>query len=223
MLRYACFALLALLAACASDPPRAGTYVVKKGDTLYSIAWRHDVDYRELARLNGIGRDFAIRPGQVLRLDTRMKPSAATSKSAPKPGASKPATLSPRISAPPVQWVWPVISGKATLTARPNGGQGYSIAGALGQAVRAAGVGRVVYTGTGLLGYGQLVIIKHNEAYLSAYGHTQSVLVKEGQDVKAGQSIATMGAGPNGSPLLYFEIRLHGQPVDPTSYLPRGP
>ncbi|HTE43188.1 MAG TPA: peptidoglycan DD-metalloendopeptidase family protein [Steroidobacteraceae bacterium] len=220
MLRYACIALLALLAACASDrPTRSGSYVVKRGDTLYSIAFRHGLDYREVARLNGIGRDYAIHPGQVLRLDARAKASA----SAPKPNTPRPVARPTPPNAPPVQWVWPVQSGKTTLTTRPNGGQGFSIAGALGQDVKAAGIGRVVYTGTGLLGYGQLVIIKHNDAYLSAYGHTQTVLVREGQDVRGGQSIATMGAGPNGSPLLYFEIRLHGEPVDPTGYLPRGP
>jgi len=95
------------------------------------------------------------------------------------------------------------------------------IAGTAGQEIRAAAAGRVVYTGSGLLGYGQLVIVKHNDTHLSAYGHTQSVRVREQDSVQAGQTIATMGAGPNGSPMLYFEIRINGRPVDPTPLLPR--
>ncbi|HEY4365942.1 MAG TPA: peptidoglycan DD-metalloendopeptidase family protein [Steroidobacteraceae bacterium] len=95
------------------------------------------------------------------------------------------------------------------------------IAGVLGQEIRAAGAGRVVYTGTGLLGYGQLVIIKHNETYLSAYGHTQEVAVHEGDAVVGGQRIATMGAGTNGAPMLYFEIRVNGAPGNPLPLLPQ--
>ena len=94
------------------------------------------------------------------------------------------------------------------------------MSGQLGEAVRAAAAGRVVYTGTGLLGYGQLVILKHNETYLSAYGHTQSVSVHEGDTVVSGQRIATMGAGPQGDAMLYFEIRVNGTPGNPLSYLP---
>jgi lipoprotein NlpD len=121
---------------------------------------------------------------------------------------------------PPVQWLWPVQSGNVTLTTRPNGGQGLTIAGTAGQEIRSAGAGRVVYTGTGLLGYGQLVIVKHNETYLSAYGHTKAVMVHERDSVQAGQAIATMGEGPNGSPMLYFEIRINGRPTDPRPLLP---
>ena len=120
-----------------------------------------------------------------------------------------------------MQWQWPVAGGSATLTSRPNGGYGLTIAGTAGMEIRAAGTGRVVYTGTGLLGYGQLVIIKHNETYLSAYGHTQAVAVKEGESVAAGQRIATMGAGPQGSPMLYFEIRINGTPTNPLPLLPQ--
>jgi lipoprotein NlpD len=114
-----------------------------------------------------------------------------------------------------------VEGGNATLTTRPNGGQGLTIGGQLGQEIRAAGPGRVVYTGTGLLGYGQLVIIKHNETYLSAYGHTQAVAVREGDAIVTGQRIATMGAGPNGSAMLYFEIRMNGAPGNPLLLLPQ--
>jgi lipoprotein NlpD len=215
--RYLAVAMVAIVCiACGSDPQRpSGTYVVKKGDTLYSIAWRHDVDYRELARWNGIGRDYAIKPGQVLRL-TKSGSAAAVSNS--KPPSARAAI---RPTGPPMAWSWPVKGSSVTLTSRPNGGQGLTIGGTLGQDVRAAASGRVVYTGSGLLGYGQLVIIKHNDTYLSAYGHTQAVRVREQDPVQTGQPIATMGAGPNGAPMLYFEIRVNGVPVDPTPMLPK--
>ena len=111
--------------------------------------------------------------------------------------------------------------GVASLTARPNGGHGLTITGKLGQDVRAASNGHVVYLGSGLLGYGQLLIIKHSDAYLSAYGHTQAVFVKEGDAVGMGQRIATMGAGPQGTPMLYFEIRSNGTPGNPLLLLPK--
>lgn len=214
--------MLALLLACSHDPPRsASTYTVKKGDTLYSIAWRHGVDYKDLARWNGIGRDYAIKPGQVLKFSSRgATPAQATATTTPSPRTPA-AAPTPRVPVgPPIQWQWPVASGSATLTTRPNGGQGLTIAGSAGQEIRSAANGRVVYTGSGLLGYGQLVIVKHNETYLSAYGHTKSVLVREQEAVQAGQPIATMGEGPNGTPMLYFEIRINGRPQDPRPMLP---
>jgi lipoprotein NlpD len=170
-----------------------------------------------------------IHPGQTLRL---YPPGGGTSRTAaPKGGATtakakpKPKPAAPRQAVipagPPVKWQWPVSGGTATLTSRPNGGHGLMIGGQLGAAIRAAGNGRVVYTGSGLLGYGQLIIIKHNESYLSAYGHLQSVSVKEGDAVAAGRNIATMGSGPQGSPLLYFEIRINGAPGNPLSLLPQ--
>ena len=122
-----------------------------------------------------------------------------------------------------MQWQWPVSGGTATLTSRPNGGQGLTVSGRLGEDIRAAAAGNVVYTGSGLLGYGQLIILKHNETYLSAYGHTQSVAVREGDAVGAGQRIATMGAGPQGDAMLYFEIRINGTPSNPLSFLPQRP
>lgn len=214
-------ALLLILTGCGSTPSRPATYTVKRGDTLYSIAWRHRLDYHDLARWNHIGRDYIIHPGQVLRLTPRGKvASQATAKArSPAPRVTRPSTPIP--AGPPMQWRWPVESGKATLTERPNGGQGLTIEGQAGQDIRAAAGGRVVYTGTGLLGYGQLVIIKHSETYLSAYGHTQAVTVHEGDAVNAGQKIATMGNGPQGSPMLYFEIRINGTPGNPLSLLPQ--
>lgn len=222
-LRFALLLLAALLAACSSAPSRPDTYTVKRGDTVYAIAFRFKLDYNELARWNGIGRDYLIRPGQVLRLQP---PRGSVAKSSPRPGprtsprAGTAPIPRPQPVGPPVPWRWPVDTGIPLLTTRPNGGQGLTISGQLGQEIRAAGPGRVVYSGSGLLGYGQLVIIKHNETYLSAYGHTQEVIVREGEDVTAGQRVATMGPGPQGAPMLYFEIRTNGAPGNPLLLLP---
>jgi lipoprotein NlpD len=212
--------LTLILASCSSTPQRPATYTVKRGDTLYAIAWRHRLDYQDVARWNGIGRDYVIHPGQVLKLypsstSRRQASAPASARSAP-PSKAAPSV----ITGPPVHWQWPVTGGTATLTSRPNGGQGLTISGRLGDEIRSAGAGRVVYTGSGLLGYGQLVIIKHNETYLSAYGHTQSVAIREGDVVTAGQRIATMGPGPQGTPMLYFEIRVNGAPGNPLTLLP---
>jgi lipoprotein NlpD len=216
--------LTLILASCSSTPQRPATYTVKRGDTLYSIAWRHRLDYQDVARWNGIGRDYVIHPGQVLKLypsSTSRSRQASGSASARSTAPKAAPSASPSASnAPPVQWQWPVTGGMATLTSRPNGGQGLTISGRLGEEIRSAGAGRVVYTGSGLLGYGQLVIIKHNETYLSAYGHTQSVAIREGDIVSAGQRIATMGPGPQGAPMLYFEIRINGAPGNPLTLLP---
>jgi lipoprotein NlpD len=208
----------ALLASCSSTPERRGTYTVKRGDTLSVIAGRHKLDWQDLARWNGIGRDYVIYPGQVLKLYPSHGGASARSNSA------SPARQTARAPAPnvePVQWRWPVNGGTATLTSRPNVGQGLTVSGRLGDEIHAAAAGRVVYTGSGMLGYGQLVIVKHNENFLSAYGHTQSVAVHEGDVVAAGQRIATMGAGPQGDPMLYFEIRINGTPGNPLSFLPQ--
>lgn len=219
------FAIVLSIAACSSSTPKpGGNYVVKRGDTLYAIASRHGVDYRDVARWNGIGRDYRIYPGQVLRMGPGARARAGTaSSSPPKPAATAGRSHPPKTLAaiPPIPWQWPVDGGTALLTARPNGGHGLTITGKLGQDVRAASSGHVVYLGSGLLGYGQLLIIKHSDAYLSAYGHTQAVFVKEGDAVSLGQRIATMGVGPQGAPMLYFEIRSNGTPGNPLLLLPK--
>jgi lipoprotein NlpD len=112
--------------------------------------------------------------------------------------------------------MWPT---SALGSPRPVEGGGILLVGLLGQPVRAAGSGRIVYVGSGIRGYGNLIIIKHDEAFLSAYAHTQDIAVREGQEVLRGQVIAQMGIGPHQSPALYFEIRLNGKPVDPLPYL----
>ncbi|MGD9842672.1 MAG: peptidoglycan DD-metalloendopeptidase family protein [Steroidobacteraceae bacterium] len=204
-----------LLTACSSQPIRGNYYLVKSGDTVYSIAARAGMDYRELAKLNNIGRDYRIYAGQTLRL------ASSSSLLVNKSAASKPAAKSRAVIAPPsnIKWQWPSNAQSYVATTQPNGGVGLSITGQLGQDVFAAASGSVLYAGRGLLGYGQLIIIKHDEIFLSAYAHLNSMLVQEGAPVTVGQKIATMGNDTSGKPLLYFEIRVNGVPVEPLPML----
>jgi lipoprotein NlpD len=117
---------------------------------------------------------------------------------------------------PHLDWVWPT---DRTATPRPVQSGGVLFTGRLGQEVRAAAAGRVVYTGSGIRGYGQLVIVKHDDVLLSAYAYNREVLVSDGQAVAAGQPIARMGPGANQTPTLYFEIRVNGKPIDPIPFL----
>lgn len=215
----------------ARAPARAvpETYTVQKGDTLYGISWQHGLDFRAVARLNGIRPPYTIHPGQKLRL--RGKPPAvkapagsAPSRPAParpavggKPGA-KPA---PIVSTDGGRWSWPA-SGR--LLKRYNavavGPKGIFIDGKPGDPVRAARDGRVVYIGSGLVGYGLIVIVKHDDVHLSAYAHNRKVLVKEGQAVRTGDVIAEIGSSGTDRAGLHFEIRRNGDPVDPLGLLP---
>jgi lipoprotein NlpD len=213
---------------CASSGSiQAATYVVRPQDTLYSIAWRHDLDFKDLARWNNIGPDYHIEVGQVLQLQPGARSfashpatqsSAATGAARPAPGVVQSAP-SPAVSALPastMRWVWPTDRAAAPT---PVPGGGILVVGQLGQSVRAACSGRVVYTGSGIRGYGNLIIIKHGDNLLSAYAHTNELLVREGENVAGGQTIASMGTGPHQIAALYFEIRLNGKPVDPMPYL----
>ena len=205
------------LAGCgsAAHRPAPKRYAVRAGDTLYSIAFRHGLDYREVARANGIGSDYRIHVGQLLNLESRATPRAAPVPEQP-PGTA-PAVL-PVTAAP--RWQWPANGTSGATVKQPAGGLGLEIEGAGGADVRAAAAGKVVYSGAGLRGYGTLVILKHDEAWLTAYGYNRDVIVHEGEAVRAGQRIATMGEGPSHRPALYFEIRLNGRPVDPAGQLP---
>ncbi len=215
-----------------SQPKYGQTVRVQRGDTLYGLAFRNGIDFRDLAAWNGIGSPYTIYPGQSLRLypssGSRPSTGTATTGTAPRP-APPPATSTPKPPPPqaaPVNsgfsWRWPAdghvigrfVAGDATK-------QGIDIAGSGGQAVRAAADGVVVYSGAGLVGYGELIIVKHSEAWLSAYGHNRKRLVNEGQNVKAGQQIAEMGSSGAAREMLHFEIRYNGKPVDPQLYLPK--
>jgi len=243
------------LAGCATpesaEPP---IYTVRPQDTLYSIAWRHDLDYHDLARWNHIGPDFRISVGQRLLL---APPGGSATVSAPAtrgaaatggraaqaqgatagngaslgsdaapggreiprnshPSAGANARALEGIAIPHLTWVWPT---ERSVAPRPVQSGGILFQGHLGQDVRAAAAGRVVYTGSGIRGYGQLIILKHGDVLLSAYAYNRDVLVREGEEVSAGESIAHMGEGAHQNPALYFEIRVNGKPIDPLPFL----
>ncbi|KUJ81707.1 peptidase M23 [Microbulbifer flavimaris] len=229
------------------QPPsqRIKHHTVSRGETLYSIAWRYGQDFRHLAAINGIAAPYSIFPGQRLRLEGKALVSsprpapAPVRKSAPaaKPVAQKPSRKVERslpkktvrklpqpVSNSKIVWRWPVRGPLiSTFRARDPLRKGVDIAGQKGDSVSAAANGTVIYAGSALRGYGKLLIVKHNEEFLSAYAHNHKLLVKEGSEVKAGQRIAELGSSGTDRNKLHFEIRRNGQPVDPLSYLPRNP
>jgi lipoprotein NlpD len=209
-----------MVAGCADVSPQdAGYYVVKPQDTLYSIAWRHGLDYQDVARWNHLGPSYRIFIGQTLTLH-----GAATVHSAPAAPAHAPAAVAPvKPSAAPqvasaLKWSWP--TDRTGLPQRVPGG-GILLSGRLGQDIRAACAGRVVYVGDGIRGYGNLIIVKHAENLLSAYAHNRDVTVHESDEVLLGQVIGHMGEGAPGKSVLYFEIRRNGKPVDALPFLPQ--
>jgi lipoprotein NlpD len=242
-------------------------YTVLRGDTLYSIAFRHGLDYRRLAAANDIPLPYVIYPGQTLRLaeadvaavtrppsrpaataiaksDTAAK-SSATRKQAeeerparaaatadpPAAGSEPPVRSEPARARPPLVtagdlpdpavdgWRWPA-EGRVARGFDGNLHKGIDIAGDRGDPVRATAAGRVVYAGSGIAGYGLMLILRHNDEYLSAYGHNDSLLVEEGDVVRAGQVIARRGSTGTDGVKLHFEIRRRGRPVDPRGLLP---
>ena len=279
--------------AAAASEPKAGFHTVKPGETLYSIALEHGVDYRELALWNGLDNPGALRLGQQLRLtappsstvavpssgavtaplkgpsgSVQAKPlgSPATSAAlppgaaAPAPGGvisepkgvrlpysdqvlaqltkpeaaaparAEPARPEPRAAARPdsgdtprgpddLDWAWPA-RGKVIGTFNDGTSKGIAIAGKLGQPVLASAPGRVIFSGTGIRGFGKLIVIKHNNTYLSVYAHNSELMVKEGQNVTKGQKIAEMGNTDAEQVKLHFEIRRFGKPIDPMKLLP---
>ena len=263
------------------------TYTVKRGDTLFYIAWVTGNDFRDLAQRNNVPAPYALNVGQVLQVgnasgqpitgenavsqaSARASGGAtATTTSAQKSTAvvasqptitysessgeqsatkmlpnNKPATTTTTVVAPvtapttvsttqptasststssPISsWRWPT-DGKVieNFSGAEGGNKGIDIAGSKGQAIVATADGRVVYAGNALRGYGNLIIIKHNDDYLSAYAHNDTMLVREQQEVKAGQKIATMGSTGTSSTRLHFEIRYKGKSVNPLQYLPQ--
>jgi lipoprotein NlpD len=239
-----------LLSSCASQSPakvddrskysshRGKMHTVVKGDTLFSISWRYGMDLKKLAEINGIRSPYTIYPGQQLRLDSRSTANRQSqsavaadirgasaqgaygrSKNGTGSGAETSNSKNPQSSP---KWQWP-SSGKLIAQFQGETGlnKGIDISGKLGEPVLAAASGRVVYAGSGLSGYGKLLIIKHNETFLSAYAHNDEIAVKEGDLVKGGQKVADMGSSGTDRVKLHFEIRSDGSPVDPLRYLPK--
>ncbi|MBM7071942.1 peptidoglycan DD-metalloendopeptidase family protein [Shewanella sp. 202IG2-18] len=244
---------------------KTSIYKVKKGETLYSIAWGAGKDFKKIAQLNRLKKPYTIYAGQWLRIKPRVvkKPKAANKKSTQiaknikaktrktdknnqvaknsskkildkkKQSAysvtvsqqenNKAKAASSKISHNKVaRWVWP-SKGKiiSKFSNKTQGNKGIKFSGRRGDAIKAAASGKVVYAGNALRGYGNLVIIKHSDDYLSAYAHTDKIIVKEQQQVRAGQKVATMGSSGANKVMLHFEIRYHGKSVDPLRYLPR--
>lgn len=217
---------------------RPEVYVVQRGDTLYKIAFTHRLDWRDVAAWNRLGDASRIYPGQRLRL---VPPAggpvqAGASRPAPQPQAQpqpRPETGRPAVppastpgparpvAGPAPQWRWPVAGPVVWRFGESRRNPtGIGIGGADGAEIRAAADGEVVYSGSGLIGYGQLIILKHNDSYLSAYGYNRTLRVAEGESVRSGQVIALMGRGSADRPQLHFEIRRDGKPVDPLRFLP---
>jgi lipoprotein NlpD len=200
---------------------------VRAGETLYSIAWRYALDYRDLAKLNKIKSPFTIYIDQRLKLGAP-KPGAKKSRKSERkvkpvkkpPVATKPQKLA--TSQTSVKWYWPV-DGKVVSGFSLQGdiNKGLDIAGKNGQSVVSAASGTVVYAGGGLRGYGKLVIVKHSDNFLSAYGNNSDILVMEGDQVRHGKVIARLGSNGSGNEILHFEIRRDGKPEDPLKYLPK--
>ena len=226
-------------------------HTVERGDTLYSIAFRYGLDYRKLAAANNIDESYTIYPGQRIRLEEAQPVSAparppAATPVAPVPTSPPPESeVTPPVQAAPAlkppapapepkpepkppgspfgkvtQWRWPA-SGPVTRSYSASVHKGIDIGGNRGEPVVAVARGKVVYAGTGIAGYGELLIVKHNEVYLSAYGHNDELLVAEGETVAAGQAIARKGSSGTDTVKLHFEIRREGKPIDPQRLLPR--
>jgi lipoprotein NlpD len=217
----------------ARHPTMAGFHTVSPGETLYAIAWQYGHDYRDLAQQNHIVPPYRIYPGQKITLKGQYKvtkrkpiqiatlPKTSSKLDNPKSEAIKVTALKPVQIVSSGGWQWPV-KGKILKTFSKHDhtfSKGIDISGTLGTPVCAAKEGKVVYSGEGLRGYGQLIIIKHNDTFLSAYAHNQGLLVKEGDSIKQGQPIAYMGQTDADRVKLHFEIRKNGQPVDPLQFL----
>jgi lipoprotein NlpD len=260
----------------------SGAYIVKRGDTMYSIALEHGVDYRDLARWNSLEDASKIQLGQSLRVsppegegvqigaargagevssrpldgaqaapalaavpsaNVKTEPKAlrlpyseqnlallrqgdaSASPPRPEPVVARPAeAIKPAAAAEPkdpdaIEFIWPAKGRLIAGFSEPSN-KGLDISGTAGDPVHAAAPGRVMYTGTGIRGYGKLIVIKHDNNFNSVYAHNREILVKEGQTVQRGQRIAELGDTDADSPKLHFEIRKSGKPVDPMKYLP---
>ena len=211
------------------------SHLVSAGDTLFSIAFQYDMDFRSLALANGLNPPYTIFVGQQLQL----KAAAAIADAAvqavdeginsatnavPVGGESSSTPRQPdaELVAGQVRWSWP-HQGQIATPFQPQLTKGVDISGAVGDPVLAAASGDVVYSGRAVQGTGNLIIIRHSDRYLSAYAHNSVMLVSEGRRVIAGEKIAELGVNPQGAPILHFEIRQEGEPIDPSLLLPGRP
>ncbi|MFN2644229.1 MAG: peptidoglycan DD-metalloendopeptidase family protein [Burkholderiales bacterium] len=207
----------------------AGDYVVRRGDTLYSIALEQGVAYRELAQWNALDDPARLRVGQVLRV-TRPAQSGITVgrigsariesralEAAPVKSTGAPAPLP--AGAEPLKFVWPA-KGNVIAVFEQTRGKGLDIDGRVGDPVLAAARGKVTYVGSGIRGLGKMLIIQHNDEFLTVYAHTSQIVVKEQQTVQGGQKIAEIGKSDAERPMLHFQIRKLGRPLDPKQFLP---
>ena len=230
--------------ASVSSIPSSGIHRVQSGETLFSIAFRYGLDYRDLAKANRIDAPYVIYPKQKIRLENSKESATPANPKRPsstplivqgakntpaKPVVStggKTVITSPKSDANDNKitsdWFWPV-DGQVTRGFSNAGvsSKGIDIKAKEGALVTAAADGTVVYAGSGLIGYGNLVIVKHNDVYLSAYAYNERILVKEKQNVRAGDSLAVIGGKGEDRPLLHFEVRRDGQPIDPLDVLPK--
>ncbi|PIE43800.1 MAG: peptidase M23 [Gammaproteobacteria bacterium] len=219
-----------------NPPVYFGTHVVRRGETLYAIAWRYGRNYKELAAANNIVPPYQLNEGQKIRLDLKVssKDSAANSivtkkkpiitKKNKQTGINKgkiTRVKSKVQTASRIKWRWP-HSGPviAVFSVTGNINKGIDIGGESGDSVVAAADGEVVYAGSGLRGYGNLIILSHAHDFISAYAHNKKILVKEGDKIKAGRRIAELGASGVSGAKLHFEIRKNGRPENPLDYLP---
>ncbi len=249
VLVFICFWCTAFISGCHSGPnyvPVASRpqppgikidyHIVRSGETLYSIAWLYNMDFRELASTNSIAAPYLINPKQKLSLRLQPKEKIALQKQLAIAPKKREVSIKKVISVPkapksrvaqtkmgnPGNWHWPTtgpIIREFSLDRNVN--KGIDLGGKLGEAVSSAGDGTVVYAGNGILGYGNLIIVKHNQEFLSAYAHNSRILVEEGTNVKVGQVIAEIGSSGTDRNKLHFEVRREGKPVNPLYYLPR--
>jgi len=207
-------------------------YTVRKGDTLYSIAWRFDLDHLGLARANGIASPYVIRPGQSLRLVSQMPTGRRVKRAQPQQQSVKkttaakvPPTAAPAPAEPPpalATWGWPLSWRPMGHYTTATSGVDYGLGVRSAAQVLATSTGKVVYAGNGIGGFERLVIVKHSATLLSAYSFDGRVLVKEQQTIKAGATVADIRNRGRTKPSLHFELRRNGKPVDPRTVIRSG-
>ncbi|QBQ98007.1 LysM peptidoglycan-binding domain-containing protein [Paraburkholderia pallida] len=222
--RFACAALVALLAACGSAPVGPGFYRVERGDTVSKIARSNRQSVSNIVRWNNLPNPDAIEVGQVLRVAPPAGSSAGAQRTAPRastPAASAAPDAASTAAAPAssISLVWPT-TGQVIRNFDGRDSKGIDIVNSAGTPIVAAAPGTVVYAGNGLRGYGNLLIIKHDGEYLTAYAHNQALFVKEGETVTQGQKVAEMGSSDSDRVMLHFELRYQGRSIDPARDLP---